>query len=117
MKTRLITAAVTAILVSGSALAEYGQSEEQITNEIEAAIGADAPNFDQLDSDQNGVITRNEVVTLTSLTDDWQDYDKNEDGQLNRAEFLAFEKEDMQDRAKNYEKAADEAEDRIDRAN
>ncbi len=116
MKTSLIATAVTAVFVSGIAAAgSYG--EEKTARDIEAQISASTPEFSQLDADGNGALTATEAQQSPELSSNWKEYDKNEDGQLNRAEFSAFEKTNLEERAKQYEKGADEAEDRIDNAN
>lgn len=114
MKT-LISAIASMMLASSVAFAG-DMNKEQMTSEIESSIGASAPGFEQLDSDHNGAITRDEAEKRDGLAKTWDSVDENDDGKLNRSEFSAFEEEDLENRAKAYEDAADKAEDRIDSA-
>lgn len=90
--------------------------QDDISN-VEAHIGANVPEFGQLDADNSGYLNKDEAMARPGLSENWKKFDKNEDGQLNRAEFSKFEEEDLEDRAKRVERAADQAEDNIDRAN
>lgn len=107
--------AATAVLLS--ACAGTSDREEQLTRNIERQIGADLASFEQLDQDRSGYLNKDEARGREGLADTWSSWDKNDDGQLNRAEFARFEEEDLEARAKAVERAADRAEDRIDRAN
>jgi len=117
MKVYLISVAMAAIVVSASTFAAGDRSEAQLTNDLENAAGKQTPDFNQIDSDQDGAITRDEAADVKGLSDKWSDLDENEDGRLNRTEFSAFEKASLQEHSKRLERAADEAEDRIDNAN
>ena len=100
-----------------SACAGMDEREDRLTANIEQQIGADLASFNELDVDHSGYLNKDEARLREGLAEHWQDWDKNEDGQLNRAEFSKFEEEDLEARAKAVEQAADRAEDRIDRAN
>lgn len=91
-------------------------SQSDISN-VEAQVGANVPEFGQLDVDNSGYLNKDEAMARPGLSENWKKFDNNEDGQLNRAEFSKFEEEDLEDRAKRMERAADKAEDNIDRAN
>ncbi len=115
MKTVLTSAAAALLGMSTLACAgNYG--EAQTTQRVESQISASVPDFSQLDTDGNGALTANEAENSPELASQWKEYDENEDGRLNRAEFSAFEKTRLEERAKQYEDSADEAEDRIDSA-
>lgn len=47
--------------------------------------------FEQLDLDQDGNITKEEAQSAPELSQNWQQYDTNQDGQLDQSEFSAFE--------------------------
>jgi Ca2+-binding EF-hand superfamily protein len=113
MKTHLITAAISALLVSGSVLAGNYPDDSQMTDD---AARMTTPDFNQLDSDKDGVISRNEATQSESLVEKWNDVDTNEDGQLNQAEFSAFEAKEMHNPANQPGSAPDEA-NPVDRAN
>lgn len=100
-----------------SACATISDREEHLTTSIEQQIGANLPGFAALDTDHSGYLNVDEARAREGLAESWREYDKNKDGQLNRAEFSKFEKDDLEARAKAVERAADRAEDRIDRAN
>lgn len=113
MKTHLVTAAISALLVSGSVFAGNYPDDSKMTNE---AATMTTPGFSQLDADKDGVISRNEAAHSESLVEKWNDVDTNEDGQLNQAEFSAFEAEDMHNPAEQHENAIDQA-NPVDRTN
>ncbi len=115
MKTASITATVALLGLSTWAWAG-SDSETRTTQQVESQISASVPDFSQLDADGNGALTANEAENSPELASQWKEYDENEDGRLNRAEFSAFEKTQLEKRAKQYEQSADEAEDRIDSA-
>lgn len=100
-----------------SACAGPSEREMELTRNIERQIGADLASFEQLDQDNSGYLNKDEAAGREGLTEHWSTWDKNHDGQLNRAEFASFDEEDLEARAKAVERAADRAEDRIDRAN
>lgn len=89
----------------------------QDVSNMETQIGSNLPGFIQLDVDNSGYLNKDEAKVRAGLSEHWEDFDKNEDGQLTRAEFSKFEEEDLEDRAKRLERAVDKAEDNVDRAN
>jgi len=53
--------------------------------------GADEePNFANLDTDEDGVLTRQEAQASRRLTERFRDYDRDGDGRLTRAEFVVY---------------------------
>lgn len=100
-----------------SACAGMDEREDRLASSIEQQIGANLPSFNQLDTDNSGYLNRDEASAREGLVENWEDWDKDENGAINRAEFSKFEEEDLEARAKAVERAADRAEDRIDRAN
>jgi hypothetical protein len=52
-----------------------------------AAPAADAPSFEQLDVNKDGVLSRSEAAKLPSM--DFSAADKNRDGALSRSEYEA----------------------------
>lgn len=55
------------------------------------ALAGESAQFMLLDADGNGMISSEEAKNDARLTEDWQAVDANQDGQLERAEFSAFE--------------------------
>ncbi len=47
--------------------------------------------FKQADTDQSGTISKQEAAALPELTETWETYDLNSDGELDEAEFARFE--------------------------
>jgi len=47
--------------------------------------------FNQVDTDQDGAISKAEAASVPALTDLWDTYDSNTDGKLDEAEFARFE--------------------------
>ncbi len=54
-----------------------------------AAFADDA--FKQADTDQNGAISKQEATSLPGLSEQWDTYDLNTDGELDEVEFSRFE--------------------------
>lgn len=54
------------------------------------ALAADDA-FKKADADQSGTISKKEATALPGLSDQWNNYDLNTDGQLDEAEFSRFE--------------------------
>ncbi len=109
--------ALLAAAALASGCASTTPREDHLADSIEHQIGANLPGFNELDADHSGYLNKDEARGREGLAENWHHWDENEDGQLNRAEFSAFEHEDLETRAKAVERAADRAEDRIDRAN
>ncbi len=119
MKKQIIAAFAVSTFIAGAAQAvDLGNDPSEANiSDVEAQIGANAPEFGQLDVDNSGYLNKDEAMARQGLSEHWEKFDNNEDGQLDRAEFSKFEEEDLEDRAKKMERAADKAEDNIDRAN
>jgi len=47
--------------------------------------------FNKLDTNHDGYISKEEANADSQLTDDWENADTNSDGKINAAEFSAFE--------------------------
>ena len=70
-------------------------NENQILADVEGAgmgqrSGVQA-SFDDLDTDHNGVISKEEAQNHLRIVDSWKEIDKNGDNKLERSEFSAFE--------------------------
>lgn len=55
-----------------------------------AAYAADVPNFNQMDKDNDGSLTRSEAAGNPKLADQFQQVDDDGDGRLSRGEYLAI---------------------------
>lgn len=55
------------------------------------ALAGESAHFTELDTDGNGMISSEEASVDPKLSEDWATADKNQDGQLERAEFSALE--------------------------
>lgn len=108
---------LTAAALTAGCATTPSDREDRLTANIEKQIGAGLASFNELDGDGSGYLNKDEARGREGLTEHWRDWDKNQDGVINRAEFSKFEEEDLEARAKAVERAADRAEDRIDRAN
>lgn len=76
--------------------AEEGERAEGIPatpHQEEAARQVDDDLFAQLDADGNGLISKEEVEVVATLTDSWSQYDQDGDGALDEEEFGRFEQE------------------------
>lgn len=89
MNTRILTAAIIAGMFSGSAFAAGAGSEVQMGGQAQS--GSLGTSFSELDTDQDGVISRSEAAEQPQLVDSWDQADRDGDGELNRTEFSAFE--------------------------
>ncbi len=69
---------------SGLAMAEELQATPQ---ESAGAI----PEFSALDSDQNGVISSSEAVSVPALVKQFSDADRNADGRLSKDEYAVID--------------------------
>ena len=47
--------------------------------------------FKQADADQSGTISKQEAAALPGLSETWETYDLNSDGELDTVEFARFE--------------------------
>ena len=56
-----------------------------------AALAGEADHFTKLDADGDGMVSSEEATADPILSKDWAEIDLNQDGQLERAEFSAFE--------------------------
>lgn len=54
------------------------------------AYAADVPNFNQMDKDNDGALTRSEAAGNPKLADQFDQVDDNGDGRLSRGEYLAI---------------------------
>ncbi|HYE35154.1 hypothetical protein [Methylocaldum sp.] len=57
--------------------------------EVEKEIKSER--FKKLDANQDGLISESEGRVDTKLKEDWREFDKNQDGQLDQDEFSKFE--------------------------
>lgn len=89
MNTRIITAAILAGLFSGSAFAAGMESDAKMGGQAQS--GSLGTSFSELDTDQDGVISRSEAAEQPQLVDSWDQADHDSDGTLDRTEFSAFE--------------------------
>jgi hypothetical protein len=55
------------------------------------ATAGENPYFNKLDADGNGVLSQEEAAADPVLMENWATADINQDGQLEQAEFSAFE--------------------------
>ncbi len=90
MNTRIITAAILAGLFSGSAVAAGMESDAKMGGQAQQS-GSLGTSFSELDTNQDGVISRSEAAEQPKLVDSWDQADNDSDGKLDRAEFSAFE--------------------------
>lgn len=98
-----LAASLSGIAVAGEDTAAHG-----------GAMSKSAPDFSQLDSDNNGTISRSEVRNADSdthtgkLTEKWSELDTNRDSELDRSEFARFEAT-TEKKDKAYKSSKDEA--------
>ncbi|MEJ2299423.1 MAG: hypothetical protein P8X94_13175 [Woeseiaceae bacterium] len=76
MKKHCVGLAAVVVLASGSAL---------------AAGATGSTSFQSLDLDHNGYVSQDEAKTAPELSTNWEAVDVNKDGQIDAAEFSAFE--------------------------
>lgn len=94
-----LTAALLATLFSGAALAAGGDSPTSGTSGSGttgtsgsgAAGMSSASDFDSLDQDGDGYLTREDVNSKPALKEEWVNADRDGDGRLDRSEFSRFE--------------------------
>ncbi|MDT8386559.1 MAG: PRC-barrel domain-containing protein [Thiogranum sp.] len=72
---------------------------DQVLGHVAAAgpAGVGAQQFAELDTDGDGVISQQEAQDHERLKENWQSADMNNDQQINRAEFSAFEERQKQE--------------------
>lgn len=117
-KNIMAVVAISAFIAGAAQAVDLGNKPDQATIAgVEAQLGANVPEFNELDVDSSGYLNKDEALPRAGLGEHWKKFDNDEDGQLSRVEFAKFAEEDLEDRAKNLERAADEAEDNIDSAN
>ena len=91
---RLIQSAVLGIaafaLAAGSALAaDADKTTDKNKTNISNATRSEDSTFAKLDKDRDGYITKSEAAADKGLAKDFDKFDLNHDGKLNRAEYLA----------------------------
>lgn len=113
MKHTLITAASTLVLTLGlagpAAAAETGSSSTMgsgsgsgltsgsagMSGGASASTGTSGgksiPSFSDLDKDNKGHLTQQDIQSYPQIQTQWEQMDVDKDGQVNRAEFSAFE--------------------------
>lgn len=89
MKKSLI-AVVLAGLFTGPVLAEGGMAKDA-GNPMQQMHEQQASNFQSMDGNQDGFISRSEAESDEGLTANWEKIDVNADGMLDVTEFSAFE--------------------------
>lgn len=78
MNKRLIGFTAAMAFASGSA---FAAGQEQM------------PGFSELDQDGNGQLSMQEAEPRDQLVQNWDQYDQNKDGNIDQAEFSAFEEQ------------------------
>lgn len=97
-----LAASLSGVAIAGDYKSEHGES-----------MSKTAPDFSQLDNDNNGMVSRTELrnadahVHTEKLTEKWSELDTNQDGNLDRSEFARFEPvseegEDAYEAGKDY---------------
>ena len=86
-----LTAALLATLFSGAALAAGGSSSPSDTSGSGSAGMSSASEFDSLDRDGDGYLSREDVDSKPALKEEWVNADRDGDGRLDRSEFSRFE--------------------------
>lgn len=87
MNSRLILTLITSFATGAVFAAGSDYSSGSTTHDK----GASSVQFDQLDTNNDGKLTKSEASEDPSLKDKWSKADSNGDGKLDRAEFSAFE--------------------------
>jgi hypothetical protein len=83
-----LTAALLATIFSGAALAAGTGSSSPGTG---ATGMSGASDFDSLDRDGKGYLTKDDVEHMPALKEDWANIDTDGDGRVDRSEFSRFE--------------------------
>jgi outer membrane protein OmpA-like peptidoglycan-associated protein len=60
------------------------------------ATPSEMSTFSELDKDKNGYLSKDETQPMQGLNDNFNQYDQNQDKQLSRSEFSAFEEKQIQ---------------------
>jgi hypothetical protein len=76
-------------LAAGSAWAADKPSDEKDKTETSSAAPAEPPTFAELDKNNNGSISKAEAKADPVLAKDFDKFDLNHDGKLDRGEYLA----------------------------
>jgi hypothetical protein len=76
-------------LGAGTTWADEKTTHEQDKTNISNATRSDNSTFAKLDTNKNGYISKSEAGADAALAKDFDKFDLNHDGQLNRAEYLA----------------------------
>lgn len=88
-------------LLAGASLAGTGVAVADDKAKHEAGASGQAgvhmqTQFEDLDRDGDGYLSRSEIETEQDLNASWPDLDADGDGRLDRAEFARFETQEMQ---------------------
>jgi hypothetical protein len=75
------------VLAGPAAAAGAGEKAGQ------AGMSGEMPKFSDLDMDSDGNVTKQDLKDYTQILDKWDQIDANQDDQIDRAEFAAFETE------------------------
>lgn len=86
---RLWLSVIALLLASAAFSAEESFPEEQ-------EWGTRQPTFSELDTNQDGFITRDEAEQWGELKENFDKIDKNDDGKIDRAEFRDFETQQIE---------------------
>jgi hypothetical protein len=76
-------------LAPGSGWAADKSADEQNKTNISKAMRSEGSTFAELDKDKDGYISKAEAAADPALAGDFDKFDLNNDGKLNRAEYLA----------------------------
>ena len=76
-------------LAAGSTWADDKATHEKDKTNITNATRSDNSTFAKLDKDKNGYISKREAKADAALAKDFDKFDLNHDGKLNRTEYLA----------------------------
>jgi Ca2+-binding EF-hand superfamily protein len=82
----------------------FGLSGLMLVASLAFAEGEQAGEFDVLDKNQDGVLSAAEASNSSELSTQWTNIDADGSGSIDRAEFSAFETEEIKD--EQYDKSA-----------
>lgn len=74
------------IALSAAGAAGYAAEKER------SGKSSEWPSFRKVDTDNNGAISMDEAKSVPGLSEEFSQYDKNNDGQLSRSEYEAAKK-------------------------